>query len=272
MGLAMALRLIEGGRRVVVRDIRPEAEASALAAGATAAPDCATLAAALRPADRRSGRCRAMRGRAVRGSWRARRAACRFHRDGVLDDRAGRRGVDRRAPGSPGRAVHRCADVRRPGARARRHDEPDGGVRRRGVRAPRTGAARLVVAPGEAGSNASATVRAPSSSTTCSPRSTWPPLPKRWRWPSGWAWTRGARCRCSSNRARKAGSAATACRVRSRATSSRVPTPACSPRTPRWRWRWPTTRACSPCSARRPGSCLRAPAPRVWRRSTMRAC
>ncbi|HSW26168.1 MAG TPA: NAD(P)-dependent oxidoreductase [Burkholderiaceae bacterium] len=45
MGLAMAQRLIEGGHRVVVRDIRPEAEASALAAGASAAPDCATLAA-----------------------------------------------------------------------------------------------------------------------------------------------------------------------------------------------------------------------------------
>jgi len=44
MGLAMALRLLERGHRVVVRDIRPEAEAAAVAAGASAAPDCATLA------------------------------------------------------------------------------------------------------------------------------------------------------------------------------------------------------------------------------------
>jgi putative dehydrogenase len=44
MGLAMVLRLIDCGHRVVVRDIRPEAEASALAAGASTAPDCAALA------------------------------------------------------------------------------------------------------------------------------------------------------------------------------------------------------------------------------------
>jgi len=44
MGLAMALRLLERGHRVVVRDIRPEAQATAVAAGASAAPDGATLA------------------------------------------------------------------------------------------------------------------------------------------------------------------------------------------------------------------------------------
>ncbi|HEX6016795.1 MAG TPA: NAD(P)-dependent oxidoreductase [Burkholderiaceae bacterium] len=44
MGSAMALRLLERGHRVVVRDIRPEAQAAAIAAGASAAPDCATLA------------------------------------------------------------------------------------------------------------------------------------------------------------------------------------------------------------------------------------
>lgn len=44
MGLAMALRLLDRGHRVVVRDIRPEAEASALAAGASTAPDSAALA------------------------------------------------------------------------------------------------------------------------------------------------------------------------------------------------------------------------------------
>ncbi|HET7527119.1 MAG TPA: NAD(P)-binding domain-containing protein, partial [Burkholderiaceae bacterium] len=44
MGLAMAQRLLECGHRIVVRDIRPEAVASAVAAGASAAPDCATLA------------------------------------------------------------------------------------------------------------------------------------------------------------------------------------------------------------------------------------
>ncbi|MCG3190585.1 MAG: L-threonate dehydrogenase [Burkholderiaceae bacterium] len=44
MGSAMALRLLERGHRVVVRDIRPEAEAAAVAAGASTAPDCATLA------------------------------------------------------------------------------------------------------------------------------------------------------------------------------------------------------------------------------------
>jgi len=45
MGLAMAQRLLDCGRAVVVRDIRPQAEAAAIAAGATTAPDCATLAA-----------------------------------------------------------------------------------------------------------------------------------------------------------------------------------------------------------------------------------
>ncbi|MFI4931316.1 MAG: NAD(P)-dependent oxidoreductase [Burkholderiales bacterium] len=45
MGLAMAQRLLDRGRRVVVRDIRPQAEASALAAGAAAAPDCPAQAA-----------------------------------------------------------------------------------------------------------------------------------------------------------------------------------------------------------------------------------
>jgi len=44
MGSAMALRLLERGHRVVVRDIRPEAQAAAVAAGAAAVPDCAALA------------------------------------------------------------------------------------------------------------------------------------------------------------------------------------------------------------------------------------
>lgn len=45
MGLAMALRLLDRGHRVVVRDIRPEAQAAAAAAGSQTAPDCAVLAA-----------------------------------------------------------------------------------------------------------------------------------------------------------------------------------------------------------------------------------
>ncbi|HTP74257.1 MAG TPA: NAD(P)-dependent oxidoreductase [Burkholderiaceae bacterium] len=44
MGSAMALRLLECGHRVVVRDLRPQAEAVAMARGASHAPDCATLA------------------------------------------------------------------------------------------------------------------------------------------------------------------------------------------------------------------------------------
>jgi len=44
MGLAMAQRLLDRGHRVVVRDIRPPAEAAARAAGAAVAADCATLA------------------------------------------------------------------------------------------------------------------------------------------------------------------------------------------------------------------------------------
>ena len=44
MGLAMALRLLERGRAVVVRDIRSQPEAAAVAAGASCAPDCAALA------------------------------------------------------------------------------------------------------------------------------------------------------------------------------------------------------------------------------------
>jgi L-threonate 2-dehydrogenase len=43
MGLAMTRRLLDRGRSVVVRDLRAEAEASAMAAGATSAPDCAVL-------------------------------------------------------------------------------------------------------------------------------------------------------------------------------------------------------------------------------------
>ncbi|HEU5293728.1 MAG TPA: NAD(P)-dependent oxidoreductase [Burkholderiaceae bacterium] len=45
MGLAIAQRLLDRGHRVVVRDIRPEAEAAAVVAGGHAVPDCATLAA-----------------------------------------------------------------------------------------------------------------------------------------------------------------------------------------------------------------------------------
>lgn len=45
MGLAMAQRLLDRGHRVEVRDLRPEAEADAVAAGASTAPDCAALAA-----------------------------------------------------------------------------------------------------------------------------------------------------------------------------------------------------------------------------------
>ena len=44
MGLAMARRLLDRGHRVVVRDILPQAEASATAAGASPAPDCAAAA------------------------------------------------------------------------------------------------------------------------------------------------------------------------------------------------------------------------------------
>ena len=45
MGLAMALRLLDRGHRVIVRDIRPDAVVRAVAAGAGQAPDGATLAA-----------------------------------------------------------------------------------------------------------------------------------------------------------------------------------------------------------------------------------
>ena len=44
MGLAMAQRLLDRGHCVVARDIRPEAEAHAQAAGARVASDCAALA------------------------------------------------------------------------------------------------------------------------------------------------------------------------------------------------------------------------------------
>jgi 3-hydroxyisobutyrate dehydrogenase len=44
MGLAMSQRLLDRGCRVVVRDLRPDAEAEATAAGASVAPDCAALA------------------------------------------------------------------------------------------------------------------------------------------------------------------------------------------------------------------------------------
>ncbi|HEY6512088.1 MAG TPA: NAD(P)-dependent oxidoreductase [Burkholderiaceae bacterium] len=44
MGQAMAQRLLERGRRVIVRDIRPEAVANAVAAGASTASDSAALA------------------------------------------------------------------------------------------------------------------------------------------------------------------------------------------------------------------------------------
>jgi len=44
MGLAMVQRLLERGRRVVVRDIRPGAEAAAVTAGASTAGDCAAVA------------------------------------------------------------------------------------------------------------------------------------------------------------------------------------------------------------------------------------
>jgi len=45
MGLAMSQRLLDRGCRVVVRDLRPQAEAAATAAGASIAPDGAALAA-----------------------------------------------------------------------------------------------------------------------------------------------------------------------------------------------------------------------------------
>jgi L-threonate 2-dehydrogenase len=45
MGLAMTRRLLDRGHRVVVRDLRAQAEAAATAAGASTASDCATLAA-----------------------------------------------------------------------------------------------------------------------------------------------------------------------------------------------------------------------------------
>jgi L-threonate 2-dehydrogenase len=44
MGQAMALRLLDRGHRVVVRDIRADAQAAATAAGAQGVHDCATLA------------------------------------------------------------------------------------------------------------------------------------------------------------------------------------------------------------------------------------
>jgi 3-hydroxyisobutyrate dehydrogenase len=44
MGLAMAQRLLEGGHAVLARDIRADAQARAVTAGAQAAPDCAALA------------------------------------------------------------------------------------------------------------------------------------------------------------------------------------------------------------------------------------
>ena len=92
-----------------------------------------------------------------------------------------------------GPRLHRRADVRRPGARARRHDEPDGRLRRRGVRAPPRGDRGAVDAGVPHRRARRATARAPSSSTTCWPASTSPARPRCWRWPSGSGWTRRAR-------------------------------------------------------------------------------
>ena len=161
--------------------------------------------------DRRRRRRGADRRRAVRQRRRgARRCAGRLRR-ALPDGRAGEhRGIGGAARGARHR-LDRGADVGRPGARPRRHDEPDGRLPRRRLRAPR-GAARGASPIRCSGSaSAPATARAPSSSTTCSPRSISPARPRRWRWPSASASTRRARSTSSSARAARAGSAATAC-------------------------------------------------------------
>jgi len=64
MGMGIALRLLDGGHAVTVRDLRPEREALAAAQGATAAPNAAASA---RRRQQRMSCCR--RRRAYRVQW-----------------------------------------------------------------------------------------------------------------------------------------------------------------------------------------------------------
>ena len=161
-----------------------------------AAPSRPLRPPARRCVDRRGGRRRADRGRAVRRRRCGRGAARGRGRAAVPDHRAGTTpSAAPRALLAQGLRLHRRADVRRPGS------------------APATGTMSLMVACADAAVRAPAraasrrcrrrrvphrrarraTARAPSSSTTCWPASTWPVPPRRWRWPSGRARRRRAR-------------------------------------------------------------------------------
>ena len=73
MGLGVVRSLVRGGFRVLVRDIRPEAEAAAVAAGATARATPAALARDSSVSHRSGRGCRTNRNGAVRPGGRGRR-------------------------------------------------------------------------------------------------------------------------------------------------------------------------------------------------------
>ena len=137
MGLAMAQRLLDRGHRVVVRDITPQAEARVRWPPAPRR----------RPTVRRwPQRCELLIVAVVDAAQcdaalfgdRGAHAGLHAHSTVMVCSTIGPRDVESIAArlGALERALHRRADVRRPRARARRHDELDGGVRRRRVRVP----------------------------------------------------------------------------------------------------------------------------------------
>ena len=270
MGLAMAERLLQCGRRVVVRDIRLEAEASAVAAGASTAGDCADVA----------ERCDLLIVAVVDA------AQC----DAVLfGEHGAHAGLHRQS------TVMVCSTigprdmvsiVARLAERAPCIDAPMSG----GPARARAGSMSLMVACAEAVFDRHETVLRELSSRLVR---------------VGERIGDGARTKLVNNMLAGVNLAAAAealalaerlgldarrtlqvfeqssaqswiasdrLHVRWMATSSRGPIPACWPRTPRWRWRWPVNSACSRSSPRRRSSCLRVPAHRAWRRSTMPAC
>ena len=194
MGLAMALRLRELGAAVHVRDIDPAREALAVRAGARAAATPAELA----------GRC----GVAIVAVVDAAQSeAVLFGADGAV------------AALPAGASVLLCATIAPASTEALAErlaaagidaiDAPMSG----GPARARAGTMSLMVACSDAAferrrgllealaarcfasARSRATARGPSSSTTCSPRSTSPEPRRRWRWPSDSAST--AR-RCST--------------------------------------------------------------------------
>jgi len=193
MGLAMALRLRDAGHAVRVRDIDADRVAQALAAGATAAETPAALAG-----------CGLV---IVAVVTAAQTREVLFGPDGLA------------AALPAGGCVMLCptiapADAEACAARLAERgigciDAPMSG----GPERARDGTMSLMVACStalferwqpllqtlasrlSASANGWATVPAPSSSTTCSPPSTWPVLPKCWRWRSVWGSMRRRRWR-----------------------------------------------------------------------------